>query len=162
MQVDAALPDTQRAARLAAEIVRTAQIAAGEEPITQVLIFGAEGEYAALAETLERENLALETADPLTLPGIAAKPEVTTRAALLAPLAGALLARREKKSRPILDFLHPRQMPKPPNYTLPFVLFLLILAGVFAYLWHWNKKDLLRRNGEVAQLAQTLSGLQTE
>ncbi|MBR6481348.1 MAG: hypothetical protein IKT12_06560, partial [Thermoguttaceae bacterium] len=60
------------------------------------------------------------------------------------------------------DFLHPRQMPKPPNYTLPFVLFLLILAGVFAYLWHWNKKDLLRRNGEVAQLAQTLSGLQAE
>lgn len=162
VQVDAALPDTQRAARLAAEIVRTAQIAAGEEPITQVLIFGAEGEYAALAETLERENLALETADPLTLPGIAAKPEVTTRAALLAPLAGALLARREKKSRPILDFLHPRQMPKPPNYTLPFVLFLLILAGVFAYLWNWNKKDLLRRNGEVAQLAQTLSGLQAE
>lgn len=162
VQIDPSLSDAQRAVRLAAEIVRTVQIAAGEEPITRVLIFGAEGEYAALADALEKENLTLETADPFILPGITAKPGVTARAALLAPLVGSLLARREKKTRPILDFLHPRQMPKPPNYALPFVLFLLILAGVFAYLWHWNKKDLLRLNNEAAQLAQTLSGVQAE
>ena len=162
VQVDAALDEAQRQSRLAAEIVRTVQIAAGEEPITQVLIFGAEGEYADLTGRLEKDGLALETVDPFVLPGVAAKPEVTDRAALLAPLVGALLAQREKKSRPILDFLHPRRMPKPPNYALPFVLFLLILAGVFAYLWHWNKKDLLRRNDEAAQLARTLSEVQAE
>ena len=162
VQVDAALDETQRQSRLAAEIIRTVQIAAGEEPITQVLVFGAEGEYADLTDRLEKEGLAPETVDPFVLPGVTAKPEVKGRSALLTPLVGALLAEREKKSRPILDFLHPRQMPKPPNYALPFVLFLLILAGVFAYLWHWNKKDLLRRNNEVAQLTQTLSGVQAE
>ena len=162
VQIDPASDAAQRQSRLAAEIIRNAQIAAGEEPVTRALIFGAEGEYDALAGALEKENLTLETVDPFVLPGVTAKPEVTGSASLLAPLVGALLAEREKKSRPILDFLHPRRMPKPPNYALPFALFLLVLAGLFAYLWHWNKKDLLRRNNEVAFLAQTLSGVQAE
>ncbi len=162
VQVDPSLPDSDRKRRLASEIVRTGQIAAGEEPVTSVFLFGAPESYARLAEDLEKSGIHAETADPFTLAGITAKPEVTGDPALYAPLVGALLAEREKNSRPVLDFLHPRQKPKPPNHALPFVLLLVLLAAAFAYLWHWNKKDLLRRTNETAQLAQELGSLQEE
>ncbi|MGI5831743.1 MAG: hypothetical protein ACOX6D_04320 [Thermoguttaceae bacterium] len=162
VQFDSELPPADRRQRLVTEIIRTGQIAADEEPVSSVLLFGQEGEYADLVEDLNAREVQVEVLDPFSLTGIETRPGVTGNAARFAPLLGALLAERGKKARPILDFLHPRQKPKPPNYALPFFVFLLLLGAAFPYLWHRNKKDLLHRNAEVAQLARNLSSLQGE
>ncbi|MBQ3389158.1 MAG: hypothetical protein IJG60_08095 [Thermoguttaceae bacterium] len=162
VQVDSELAGDERQKRLAAEITRTCRIVAGEEPISTVFLFGEQEEYEPLIAELAEREIGAETVSPWTLPQVAARPEAIKDAARFAPLVGALLAERGKKPRPVLDLLHPRQKPKPPNFTLPLVLLLAVCAGGLAYLWYWNKKDLVRLNNETAALAKDLAALQGE
>ena len=162
VQVDPELAGDERRKRLAAEITRTCRIVAGEEPISTVFLFGEQEEYEPLIAELAEREIGAETVSPWTLPQVTAKPEAAGGAARFAPLVGALLAERGKKPRPVLDLLHPRQKPKPPNFTLPLVLLLAVCAGVVAYLWYWNKNDLVRLNEEAAGLARDLAAVQGE
>ncbi len=56
-----------------------------------------------------------------------------------APLVGLLLSRQPGRASRI-DFLHPKEAPKPTNYTLPSLLFLVFL-GICVYgLFDWNQR----------------------
>lgn len=157
------LSETERRNRFKTEILRTLQVGSGKSPVSSVILLGVDGEYDELTAELEEGGVTAETLNPFLFSGISAKAEIPpARVSRFAPLLGALLAERGKKERPILDFLHPRQKPKPPNFTLYFLMALVLIAAVLAGLWRWNVKDLARKTDEVARLGQELNKIQGE
>ncbi|GHT14679.1 hypothetical protein FACS1894170_11860 [Planctomycetales bacterium] len=76
-----------------------------------------------------------------------------------APLIGSLLRLRQKTLHPKtlsgIDFLHPKEAPKPPNYVRPAILAALFL-GIIGYgLYYWN-------HGVIAGLETKLADIKKE
>ncbi len=142
------LTPQETAARIADEIRRTLTVssdgAAGGTK-TKIFLFGNADDGSLLQAELETAGLAEElelcVLHPFELPGIS----VVSNAVLpdqpgkFAPLVGLLLSQQPGRASRI-DFLHPKEAPKPTNYTLPSLLFLVFL-GVCVYgLFDWNQR----------------------
>lgn len=149
--IQADLTDADRCERLENEIIRTFAVGPlAEDDPRRVTLFGEPGQYDALEEKLIDRQMTVECVSPFDLVKTARKFEAPERPGRFAPLVGSILA-ESPKSRPLIDLMHPRRKPKPPNYTL-FVLFLLLLTGgAFWYGWRWNEQDLARRRDDIAR-----------
>ncbi|MDO5552403.1 MAG: hypothetical protein Q4G68_01455 [Planctomycetia bacterium] len=143
--------------RLAAEIRRTLSTSFEEEnapEIHRLIAFGSDDDvpfFSRLEAKLAPMGLEVVMYNPFEMSGISCQCQVPDEVGRYAPLVGMLLASR-KKTRPVLDLLHPRQKPKPPNYPLMILVFLLISGLTVASLWWLNERELSRRAKELAAL----------
>ncbi len=162
VRIQSELSDSDRTERLKKEITRTLMIGSEGEPVQKVLLFGGPDDYGRLTEDLTAQGIDVQKVDPFRLPGVGVTartlPENPGR---FAPLVGGLLA-EIPKGKPVLDLLHPRQKPKPPNYSLYFILFFIALGVGLGFLWRWNKKDLAAKLAELQSLQSKAAALQAE
>jgi len=133
------LPADEQQKNLADEIERTLTIGLErEEPLTihHVLLFS-EGD-SELPKHLSQSGLTLQFLNPLTLPNVSAPQDIEiNNPEKFAPLIGSLLI-QSQRIKPVIDFLHPKEAPKPPNYLRPFLMALVLLGmGCFG-LHYWN------------------------
>ncbi|MCF0233691.1 MAG: hypothetical protein HUK22_01780, partial [Thermoguttaceae bacterium] len=104
-----------------------------------------------LVEILKRDGILLDLANPFRLPGVVMKGLEPENPGRFASLLGSILA--DIPQNPIsIDLLHPREKPKPPNYALVSLTYVVLVAFVFGGFWYWNKTDLKRIEGELAAL----------
>lgn len=131
--------------QIAEEIERTVAVgveSAETEPIKKVFLFGTEDEWTQLAETLTSKRLEVTVVNPLTVPGITVSKnaELPTDSGRFAALYGLLLSHQavQKTSVQTIDFLRPKEPPKPRNYV-PSILLAIVLLVVGGYgVYHWN------------------------
>jgi hypothetical protein len=144
--------DTQRTLALADEIERTLMI--GPEgsdplPIQHIILFG-DGSETKLPKHLAKIGLTVQVWNPLTLPNVSAPPSVN-EPEKFAPLIGSLLVQAQKR-KPVIDFLHPKEAPKPPNYTRPILLALALLGILCGGLYYWNLTEIRRLETQLAAI----------
>jgi len=123
---------------LADEIERTLTIGLEGDNlvlIRHVVLFG-DGTDTVLQKYLSNSGLTVQFLNPFTLPNVSA-PKSISEPEKFAPLIGSLVVQAQK-IKPVIDFLHPKEAPKPPNYTRP-ALLALVLAGAICFgLYYWN------------------------
>lgn len=68
-----------------------------------------------------------------------------------APLLGMLLAEQEQR-KPLIDLVHPRKKPTPPNYLLYLIALVFLALSLAGYAWHWNREELARLKSDLAKL----------
>ncbi len=139
------LPDglslTETTERIASEVQRTVTV--GTEglagvPIKQVLLFGNDEEWKSLLEALRKRGLDVRLVDPFALEHVTAK-TLPDQPGRFAPLLG-LLSGELPNRKTAIDFLHPKEPPRPANYALLVVLTLFFL-GILGYgLFYWNQQ----------------------
>jgi len=146
------LPAEDQQKNLADEIERTLTIGLeGSNPlqVRHVVLFG-DGTETELPEYLSQNGLTVQFLNPFTLPNVSVSKKVSDPEKF-APLIGSLLI-QSQKIKPVIDFLHPKEAPKPANYTRP-VLAAFILLGIVCFgLYYWNQEEI---RGLEAELAQT-------
>ncbi len=139
--------------RIVSEIQRTVTVGvdvATTTPIEQVFLFGTDDEETTLLETLRSQGLNVQTVNPFTMEHVSAK-EIPDQPGRFAPLLGLLLGELPNRKTAI-DFLHPKEPPRPANYILAAVL-LMILLGVVGYgLFYWNRQVVQGLEQELAKL----------
>jgi hypothetical protein len=160
------LPVEHRQENLAGEIERTLTIGlegATFQPIRHVVLFGS-GTETTLFSHLLQSGFAVQCLNPFTLPNVSVSQEVTDPEKF-APLIGSLLL-QSQKGKPVLDFLHPKEAPKPPNYARPILLVLVLLGILCSGLYYWNQtviadleKQLADRKTEHQQLTEEVQQL---
>ena len=139
--------------RIANEIRRTLTVGVENlmsSPITKIYLFGGDGDWTPLTETLGGDGLEIFLLNPFALPGVSsgAVPELPGR---FAPLMGLLFAQQAGR-RSGVDFLHPKEAPKPTNYVLMGLL-LLVLLSVCGYgLYIWNRNVVRSMEEELAKV----------
>ena len=167
----------ERAARIHEEIVRTLAVGLDDLPedavVSRAVIFTdaipqpdnpdddeeeerVEPESVAsfLENLLLEDEILLDRVNPFRLAGIRMRTPEPANPGRYASTLGMLLAERPQ-SRPSVDLLHPHEKPKPPNFTLLFLGY-FILVGVAALVaWTWNKGELVRLNEELTVLETT-------
>ena len=132
------LPAEHWQKNLAGEIERTLTIGlegAATQPIRHVVLFG-DGTETKLLDHLAQSGLAVQFLNPFTLPNVSVSKEVQSPGKF-APLIGSLLVQTQKE-KPVIDFLHPKEAPKPPNYARPIFLSLMLFGVVCGGLYYWN------------------------
>ncbi len=171
------LAGMERSDRLVAEIVRTLAVAIDHPdsaPIEQIYFFDQEDVKSesdeessddqdtslpastqndfdttqAIQEQLARQGISLVRFNPFS--SVVSEGEVE-RPGRFAPLLGMLLAEQEQR-QPLIDLIHPRKKPTPPNYILylvAIIFFVLCLAG---YGWYWSREELASQKKEIAKL----------
>ena len=148
------LPTEDQQKNLADEIERTLTIGWEKDdplPIRHVVLFG-DGKEKELPAYLEQNGLAVQFLNPFTLPKVAVSQEVDDPEKF-APLIGSLLI-QTRKLKPAIDFLHPKEAPKPRNYALPIILVFLLLGIVCIGLYFGNQAVLHGMETEVAALRE--------
>ena len=146
------LPAEHQQKSLADEIERTLTI--GLEgidpvPIRHVILFG-DGTERELQNYLSLSGLAVQFLNPFTLPNISA-PKSMDEPEKFAPLIGSLVA-QSRKVKPVIDFLHPKEAPKPPDYTRPALLAIVLLAIICFGLFYWNQGVISGREKQLAAI----------
>jgi len=138
------LPAEHRQKNLADEIERTLTIGlegATPLPIRHVVLFG-DGTETKLQYHLSQSGLEVQFLNPFTLPNVSLSKEAATKdvpdSEKFAPLIGSLLVQAQKV-KPVIDFLHPKESPKPPNYARPILLGLVLLGIICFGLYYWNQ-----------------------
>ncbi len=174
VRVDSTL--LERAERIRDEVVRTIAIGVDDLPedavVEKVVLFtntpsaqvaenedGAEVDEApetlgsVLSRLLAEEEITLDLINPFRISGIKLKCSEPEHVGRYASLIGMLLAERPQ-ARPSIDLLHPHEKPKPPNFTLLFLAYFLVVGILAGVAWGWNKKDLARLNEELDALTK--------
>jgi len=151
------LPADDQEKNLADEIERTLTIGVdggNPLPIRHVVLFG-DGTEQELPELLSQNGLTVQFLNPFTLPSVVAK-NLTglSEPEKFAPLIGSLLI-QARKLKPAIDFLKPKEAPKPPNYLRPVVAALVLLSILCGWLYHWNQ-------GEINALQAELDAVKEE
>ena len=148
------LPMEDQQKNLADEIERTLTIGmegSNPLPIQHVVLFGGEMEEE-LSEYLTQNGLTVQFLNPFTLPKVSASGSVDDPEKF-APLVGSLLI-QARKLKPAIDFLHPKEAPKPRNYTLPALAAFVLLGIVCAGLFFWNQGVLRKKEAELAAIKE--------
>ena len=165
----------ERAERIRDEVVRTIAIGVDDLPedavIEKAVFFtnppcaqvaeNEDGEEDGAPETLgsvlsrllAEEEITLDLVNPFRISGIKLKCSEPEHVGRYASLIGMLLAERPQ-ARPSIDLLHPHEKPKPPNFTLLFLAYFLVVGILAGVAWGWNKKDLARLNEELDALTK--------
>ena len=161
------LPTEHWQENLANEIDRTLTIGLeGTAPlqVRHVILFG-DGTETKLSYNLSQCGLNVQFLDPFTLPNVSVSKEISDPEKF-APLIGSLVIQAQK-IKPVIDFLHPKEAPKPPNYVRPVLLTLALLGIVCFGLYYWNRtvissmeKQLAAVKAEHQQVADALRQLQ--
>ncbi len=148
------LEENEIATRILAEVNRTLAVGLQEadsaRAIEKVLLFGSEEEHEVLVDKLRDLPLEVELVDPFELSHVRAKtpPENPGRYTALL----GMIFDESPLHKPAIDFLHPKETPKPPNYARWIVIGILLLIGVGTGLYFWNKSHLASLNERVAAL----------
>ena len=108
---------------------------------------------AFLEKYLAEDEIQLDFINPFRVAGMRVKTQEPETPGRYASLLGAILADRPQ-GRPWIDLLHPHEKPKPPNFTLLFITYFLVVILAATGLHFWNKSDLRKLNDEIAQLEQ--------
>jgi hypothetical protein len=148
------LPTEDQQKNLADEIERTLTIGLEGDnplPVRHIVLFG-DGTETELLHYLSQSNLTVQFFNPLTLPHISA-PKNISEPEKFAPLVGSLLV-QSQNIKPVIDFLHPKEAPKPPNYTRPALLALALLGAVCFGLYYWNQSILGGMQAELAAIKE--------
>ncbi|MGN0930750.1 MAG: hypothetical protein ACI4NP_03440, partial [Thermoguttaceae bacterium] len=178
VRVDSTL--MERAERIRDEVVRTIAIGVDDLPedaVVEKAVFftnstsaqfvedeDGEGNDAPetlgsiLSRLLAEEEITLDLVNPFRISGIKLKSPEPEHVGRYASLIGMLLAERPQ-ARPSIDLLHPHEKPKPPNFTLLFLAYFLVVGILAAVAWGWNKKDLARLNEELDALTKERDGI---
>ncbi len=165
----------ERAERIRDEVVRTIAIGVDDLPedaVVEKAVFftnppcaqvaeNEDGEEDGAPETLgsvlsrllAEEEITLDLVNPFRISGIKLKCSEPEHVGRYASLIGMLLAERPQ-ARPSIDLLHPHEKPKPPNFTLLFLAYFLVVGILAGVAWGWNKKDLARLNEELDALTK--------
>ena len=133
------LPAEDQHKNLADEIERTLTIGlegSNPLPIRHVVLFG-DGLDKELLTYLSHNGLTVQFLNPFTLPNVSASKNVSDPEKF-APLIGSLLI-QSQKIKPVIDFLHPKEAPKPVNYTRPILAAFALLVIACAGLYYWNQ-----------------------
>jgi hypothetical protein len=133
------LPAEHQQKSLADEIERTLTIGwEGIDPvqIRHIVLFG-DGTDTELSGYLSQSGFTVQFLNPFTLPNITA-PERINDPEKFAPLVGSFVI-QSRKIKPVIDFLHPKEVPPPPNYARPIMLAMLLLGVVCFGLYQWNQ-----------------------
>jgi len=146
------LPAEHRQKNLADEIERTLTIGLeGDEPVSvrHVILFG-EGTDSLMSKYLSQSGLTVQFLNPFTLPNVFVASGVS-EPEKYAPLIGSLLI-QSQKIKPMIDFLHPKEAPKPPNYARP-IMAAFVLLGIACFgLYYWNSLALSSMEAELADV----------
>ena len=153
------LPDglslTETTERIASEIQRTVTVGIDGQSgvsVKQILLFGNDDEWTTLVDTLRKRDLDVQLIDPFTLPHVTAK-TVPDQPGRFAPLLG-LLSGELANRKTAIDFLNPKEPPRPANYALLAVLTLFLLGIVGYGLFYWNQQVVKKLEQEVATLEE--------
>ena len=149
------LPAENQQKSLADEIERTLTIGLeGDDPlpIRHAVLFG-DGTETELPEYLSQSGLTVQFLNPFALPNVSASKNVSDPEKF-APLVGSFLVQTQK-IKPVIDFLHPKEAPKPPNYTQPALLALALLGMICCGLYYWN-------HGVVSGMEERLANIKKE
>ena len=149
------LPAEQQQKNLAGEIERTLTIGLEENAhvsIRRIILFG-DGTERELANYLSLSNLTILFLNPFALPSVSASKSIDNPEKF-APLIGSLLIQL-RKTKPVIDFLHPKEAPKPPNYTRPALLIFALLGIVCVGLYFWNQSVIGQMKAELAETKET-------
>ena len=149
------LPAEQQQKNLADEIERTLTIGLEESthvPIRRIILFG-NGTERELANYLSLSNLTILFLNPFALPNVSVSKTINDPEKF-APLIGSLLIQL-RKTKPVIDFLHPKEAPRPPNYTRPALLALVLLGIVCFGLYFWNQSVIGGMKAELAETKET-------
>jgi len=133
------LPAENQHQNLADEIERTLTIGLEDgKPLSvqHVVLFG-DGTETELPEYLSQNGLSVQFLNPFTLPNVSVSKSVSDPEKF-APLIGSLLIQTQK-IKPVIDFLHPKEAPKPTNYTRPVLAAFLSLGIICGGLYYWNQ-----------------------
>ena len=156
------LSTEQQQKNLADEIGRTLTIGLEESehvPIRRIILFG-DGTERELANYLSQRNLTILFLNPFALPNVSVSRTVN-EPEKFAPLIGSLLIQL-RKTKPVIDFLHPKEAPKPPNYTRPALLALILLGIVCFGLYFWNQSVIGTMEAELAETKETYQKVAAE
>lgn len=161
---------TESVERIANEVRRTLTIGLENmtaAPIKKVILFGGEDDWTPLLETLGGDGLEAVLVNPFTLPGVACG-DVPAQPGRFAPLMGLLFAQqpgRSSQRKSVVDFLHPKEAPKPTNYVLAVFLALILLCICGYGLFVWNRGVIRSMEEELAKVkeehAQVAAQIQT-
>jgi hypothetical protein len=149
------LPAEHQQKNLADEIERTMTIGLeGDDPvpIQHVVMFGDETE-TELSKYLSQSGLAVQCLNPFALPNVSTEKSINDPEKF-APLIGSLLI-QSQKIKPVIDFLNPKEAPKPPDYTRPALLALALLVVVCIGLYFWNHSVLRNMEKELETIKET-------
>jgi hypothetical protein len=148
------LPAEQQQKNLADEIERTLTIGLEESehvPIRRIILFG-DGSERELANYLSQSDLAILFLNPFALPNVSVSKSISNPEKF-APLIGSLLI-QSQNAKPVIDFLHPKEAPKPPNYARPALLALVLLGIIGVGLYFWNQSVIGKMKADLAQIKE--------
>jgi len=163
------LPAEDPQKNLADEIDRTLTIGLEDGTplsVQRVVLFG-DGLEKELPRYLTQNGLSVQFLNPFTLPHISTTKSVSDPEKF-APLVGSLLIQTQK-TKPIVDFLNPKEAPKPTNYARPALAAIILLTVIAAGLYYWNQSvihaletDLAAIKTEHQKVAAELGELQPD
>ena len=156
------LPAEHQQKNLAEEIERTLTIGLEGEnpvPVRHLIVFGEETN-TELLHYLSDNDWTVRFLNPFTLPNVSATKSVN-EPEKFAPLIGSLLL-QSQKIKPVIDFLHPKEAPKPPDYTRPALLTLTLLAIVCLGLYFWNQRVISGMETKLAALTEEYQQVSAE
>lgn len=149
--------------RTVAEINRTFFVGVPEllvNTIQKIVLFGSAQEWKPYIELLnavyeEGEQAPVEIVNPFTLSNVRCE-EPPIGASRFAPLLGMLL-NEQRQRRPSIDFLRPKEKPKPIN-TARYAVFAAVLLAICVYGLHiMNQRVLDAMRKDVAALQEKYS-----
>ena len=150
------LPTEESQKNLADEIERTLTIGLDRaEPLSiqHVVLFG-DGAATELPQLLSRSGLTVQCLDPFSLPHVSIPKDKRVREPeKFAPILGSLLV-QSQRFQPAVDFLHPKEAPKPPNYTRPVLLVFVLFCIVCFGLYYWNQGVLRDMESELSEIKE--------
>jgi len=156
------LPAEQQQKNLADEIERTLTIGLeGDDPLpVQHVVMFSDGTETELSKYLSQIGLTVQFLNPFTIPNVSASTNVHDPEKF-APLIGSLII-QSKNAKPVVDFLHPKEAPKPPDYTRPAVFALAMLVAVCVGLYFWNQSVINGMKKELETIKATHQQVATE
>ena len=119
-------------------------------PIKKVFLFGDETDWTRLVEKLGADGLETVLLNPFAMSGVSAA-KIPEQPGRFAPLVGLLTAKQPTRKSGV-DFLHPKEAPKPTNYVLA-VFLAVVLLGVCGYgAYTWNEGVIRSMEEELVQI----------
>ncbi|MDR3199438.1 MAG: hypothetical protein LBU34_16335 [Planctomycetaceae bacterium] len=153
------LPDQLRFAeiveKIAAETERTVMISDDRvtgQPIKKIILFGGEEDWGLLVQVLTEQNLEVSVVNPFRVSGVhtAAIPD---QPECFAPHLG-LLFEQQTLPKNSIDFLHPKEAPKPANYFRS-VFLAVVLLGVCCFgFYYWNREVVRNMEEELVRVKE--------
>ncbi|MDR1268918.1 MAG: hypothetical protein LBK82_05285 [Planctomycetaceae bacterium] len=166
------LPDQLRFAeivdKIAAEVERTVMVGDDRvtgQPIKKVLLFGGEEDWTPLIQILTEQGLEVSVINPFQISGVHTT-VIPDQPVCFAPLLG-LLFEQQTLPKNSIDFLHPKEAPKPANYFRS-VFLAVVLLGICClglYYWNWEvvrgmEEELVRVKEEHQKITAQLQQIQ--